>query len=338
MKKLIPGSWKKLNVTPKELRLEVTLLCGQVFHWKKVPKTDNQFIGVLNSEVIELKQSEKEIFYRNFTEEKEKEISENFFKNYFNMHVCVEDLYKKFSERDLIFEKIAPYFPGLRVIKQDPFECLICFICSSNNNVTRITKMINSLCEDYGTFLGYLEEYDMNFYSFPNITQLSNAKISELQDIGFGYRAKYVVNSVALLSTLGVNYFENLKKKTKIKEILDDLTQFNGVGLKVASCVALYSLDRFDVVPLDVHMLRVAQLHYINHDYSKNNDPKLFKGALNSDKFYAILQIFNDVFGENAGWAQMAIYSAQLKSHDHFEFPDDVRDEVMGKKKRKIKE
>jgi N-glycosylase/DNA lyase len=338
MKKLIPGSWKKLNVTPKELRLEVTLLCGQVFHWKQVPEQKNHFIGVLETEIVELKQSEDNVFYRNFNEEKEKEISEDFFHQYFNFKISCEELHKKFSENDALFGKIAPYFPGLRVIKQDPFECLISFICSSNNNVSRITKMINSLCEKYGSPLGSYEDYNLNFHSFPTINQLSTATEEELRDLGFGYRAKYVVSTVEKLSNLSDDYFDKLRIKEKTNEILQDLTRFDGVGLKVAACVALYSLDRFDVVPLDVHMLRVAENHYINHDLSKNKDKTLMKGSLNPQKFFAILEIFTDVFGNYAGWAQMAIYSAQLKSHDHFEFPEEIRDEVMGTKKRKTEE
>src|SRR5690606_31706145 len=134
--------------------------------------------------------------------------------------------------------------------RQDPFECLMSFICTSNNNIGRICGMLERLCRTYGDYLGEYEEENNRheFYRFPTFDQLEKATEKELKDLGFGYRAKYIVDTVKKLKELnsdGKNYLYELKKIKNSAEVLEKLTAFPGVGLKVASCVALYSLDAF---------------------------------------------------------------------------------------------
>lgn len=319
------GKWFKIPIKKDELCLESTLFCGQVFQWKRLK---NHYIGVLSSDIIEFEQNDEEILYRVINKENS-DIEKKLFK-YFNLDISLQSLYKEFSTYDDLYGRICKHFPGLRVITQDPFECLICFICSSNNNVPRITKMIDSLCTLCGDKLGDYE--GVTFYSFPTLQQLKSVTEEQLRDIGFGYRAKYIVKTVSQLSELPSDYLESLKKK----DPLEDLIQFQGVGLKVASCVALYSLEKFDIVPCDVHIIRVARNHYLKHERNKTPIKGLESGNLSKDKMIQLMKVFKDVFGDKAGFAQMALYSSQLASHEHFNFPQELRDEVMGNKKKKI--
>lgn len=126
----------------------------------------------------------------------------------------LEELHAEFARRDQrFFAHLRPYFPGLRVISMDCLlECLISFICSANNNVGRITLMVRRIAERFGTPLGELElrttadEVDaaattetLKFYSFPTLEQLSSATEKDFKDMGCGYRARYLVQTIKQL-------------------------------------------------------------------------------------------------------------------------------------------
>jgi N-glycosylase/DNA lyase len=331
--------FKALNVTANELRLDNTLLCGQVFSWihKPLSNKDQRFIGMVNRQhVLEFKQEENSISYRTL-----KSLNgvgdnnvERDIRSYFNLdfHISLQEMHKYFASCDPnVYAKIYPYFPGLRVVRQDPLECLISFICSSNNNVARITSMIQKLCRNYGTFIGDLkleiepddkENPIVPFYAFPTLEQLYQVTETELRDLGFGYRAKYIIQTIKALKEKGDDYLMNLRiKKNKAlltsRQIVDELTEFHGVGYKVASCVALYSLDCYDLVPTDVHILRLVRTHYQPLLAAKEEKPakgkKTTKDNVTTNMIKEYMDMFITIFGENAGWAQMILYSCQIQ-------------------------
>jgi len=112
------------------------------------------------------------------------------------------------------FTKIAPTMKGLRLIKQDPTECLFSFLCSQNNNIKRISMMIQRLCNKYGSLIETLDGED--YYSFPTLEQLSVATESDLRNIGFGYRSAFVVSTVQKIKSKGGSpYLESLREQKK---------------------------------------------------------------------------------------------------------------------------
>lgn len=115
-------------------------------------------------------------------------------KDYFQLDINLEDLYKKWSKADVNFEKISKQFPGIRMLRQDPVECLFSFICSSNNHISRITSMVDKLAEHYGKKINVTDCVDgVNFYAFPKVEALAAEGVEEkLRELGFGYRAKYI--------------------------------------------------------------------------------------------------------------------------------------------------
>lgn len=350
--KLVASRWTSLNISPAELRLDVTLNCGQVFRWKPTLQSNkNRFVGVIDSRVIELQQTDTDVLYRSLVKSEElldkKFDEEDLIKNYFHLGkdsmISTVKLYDQFAKCDPLFAKVCKCFPGLRVIRQDPFECLMSFICTSNNNIGRICGMLERLCRTYGDYLGEYEEENNRheFYRFPTFDQLEKATEKELKDLGFGYRAKYIVDTVKKLKELnsdGKNYLYELKKIKNSAEVLEKLTAFPGVGLKVASCVALYSLDAFDCVPMDVHMLRIAKRHYVNHE--KVTDKTLAEDkseSLTPAKVKKYMQIFVDVFGMHCGWAQMVLFAAQIAAFKDVvgkELIDEIKGKVESKKRK----
>jgi len=165
------------------------------------------------------------------------------------------ELYQEWSKRDRHFASLAQAFAGIRLVRMDPLECLISFICSSNNNIARITNMLTLLRQHYGTFLATVE--GIKCYAFPTLEQLSRVEEQHLRDLGFGYRAGYVVETVKVLKRKGLDWLYKLRELSR-DEAYKQLMILKGVGPKVADCVALYSLDKFDVVPVDTHVWQMA--------------------------------------------------------------------------------
>ena len=133
--------------------------------------------------------------------------------DYFRLDVNVSTLYSEWSMRDTVFASRCSDVAGVRLLRQDPFETLVAFICSANNNVKRIQQMMNKLCATYGDSLGC--QGDQHFYSFPSLDSLKDCE-DTLKELGFGYRSKFISKTTALLIAQlgGVKWLYSLKELT----------------------------------------------------------------------------------------------------------------------------
>lgn len=112
---------------------------------------------------------------------------EDLIKDYFQLNIKIGDLYQKWSDVDSNFQSISSKFGGIRILRQDPVENLFSFICSSNNHISRISSMVEKLCENYGREVGQFN--GKTYFSFPTISELSGDGVeSELRNLRFGYR------------------------------------------------------------------------------------------------------------------------------------------------------
>ncbi|XP_078065971.1 N-glycosylase/DNA lyase isoform X2 [Mustelus asterias] len=206
--------------------------------------------------------------------------------DYFQLHVALSELYSHWSRADKHFERIAQDFPGVRVLRQDPTECLFSFICTSNNHISRITGMIERLCQTYGERLCKLDSD--TYYSFPRLQALAGEDVEkQLRVLGFGYRAKFVNQSAKMiLETHGTDWLNSLRQ--------------------VADCVCLMSLDKPEVIPVDTHVWQITKRDYRSH---------LGAGQKTlTDKVYReIGDYFRSLWGPFAGWAHSVLFSADLK-------------------------
>lgn len=254
------SKWIDLKIPPSELRPSATLTTGQCFNWSVVKQQEQkhshsneeekekekkesawgthneiEWIGPLDNYVFLIKETPQTTLYRvlyNGHNADESTISE-YLRDYFQVssdkHPKLSDLYTYWSQKDTSkrMSKIAPCIPGLRVVRQNPLECLMSFICSSNNNIPRITKMLQSLRHLYGTHLTH------GIYSFPTLQDLMKvAGEKELREIGFGYRARYIIETRdLLLKKGGEEYLLGLREK-EYKDVIEELTQFCGIGRK----------------------------------------------------------------------------------------------------------
>ena len=181
---------------------------------------------------------------------------------YFQLHISCEKLVFDWSQKDRTIANVSKAALGVRILKQDPVETLIAFICSSNNNIPRITSMVNKLCIHYGTLLGI--HSGKEFYSFPRLKDLIGESVEDkLRELGFGYRAKYVVNAARyILDNHGPHWLNSLREVAGYEEAWLALQDVPGVGPKVADCVCLMALGKAEAVPIDTHILQVAVKEY----------------------------------------------------------------------------
>ena len=224
--------WRKLNIDKLGIRLDVTLQSGQSFRWRET--APGEWTNVLSGYVWTLKQDQHDLFYRVFKSrslqhlqgerileeiqippnrkiDKVSKLYESILRDYFQLDVDVESLFEQWRENDPHFAEVSEKFRGVRVLRQDPVETLFSFICSSNNSITRISGMVEKLCQAYGNKLGQIN--GLAYYSFPEIKQLQGSRVEEcLRKMGFGYRAKFICESASfILQHHDDNWLENLR-------------------------------------------------------------------------------------------------------------------------------
>uniref|UniRef100_A0A673V793 N-glycosylase/DNA lyase n=1 Tax=Suricata suricatta TaxID=37032 RepID=A0A673V793_SURSU len=301
-----PALWASLPCPRSELRLDLVLASGQSFRWRE--QTPAHWTGVLANQVWTLTQTEEQLYctvYRGDkarvgrpTPQELKTVHQ-----YFQLDVSLAQLYHHWSCVDPHFKEVAQKFQGVRLLQQDPVECLFSFICSSNNNIARITGMVERLCQAFGPQLIQLD--DVTYHGFPSLQALAGPEVeAQLRKLGLGYRARYVSASAqAILEELGgLSWLQQLHK-APYEEAHKALCTLPGVGTKVADCICLMALDKPQAVPVDIHMWQIAQRDYNWHptmSQAKGPSPQANKELGN---------FFRSLWGPYAGWAQ-AVYQA----------------------------
>lgn len=286
--------WQPLGVPPEELRCDVTLVCGQSFRWKALDA--HTWRGVVGSYVVTLRQTDEDVLYQCIPET---DLSDTL-RDYFHLHIPLAPLYRQWQRADARFAQVAPAFPGLRVLRIDPVECLFSFLCSSANNIARITRMVDNLCARYGERLAEVD--GSAYYRFPTIGALAQASEQELFALGFGYRARVLVRAARELAERGEEWLYRLRE-VSYEEAHNALVTLPGVGHKIADCVCLFSLDKPQAIPVDTHVWQIARRDYL---------PELRGRSLTERVYWQIGDFFRTRFGEYAGWAHNVLFAAEL--------------------------
>jgi N-glycosylase/DNA lyase len=283
----------------EELNLSLTLRAGQVFGWDL--SDGNRWEGVIGDTLFSLSQDEdtgKVDFKYSHGSIKDDETAVVCLREFFQLDIDLQWLQNNWRSADSLFGRIVPVdsqFVGLRICRQDPFECLISFIVSANNNIKRISQNLNSIRKKYGRHL------TGDHYVFPTLEDLARATSEELRDLGLGYRAGYIVKTVALLEGDGVERLFQLRGEKDVSEARNFLMCLTGVGRKVADCVCLYSLDFPSIAPVDTHMYQIACRLFPKKSIKKDN-------AMHD----LIQEAMIERFGDKAGWAHCFLFAADL--------------------------
>jgi len=229
--------------------------CGQCFRFNKInkfDKTENNFEGVAFNKYLRISQKENKIYL---------ETSPDDFNNIWRDFLDIDRDYKKIFEtlrqKDEILKKASDFCPGIRIIKQDPFECLISFIISANNNIPRIKKTIERLCENFGEKIIYKDKI---YYSFPSVERIANLTLDDLEVIKSGFRAKYILGAAKKILSGEINL--DLIYDMTLSESSEYLQNIKGVGAKIAACVLLFAYNKLESFPIDVWIKKVLEKYY----------------------------------------------------------------------------
>ena len=229
--------------------LQATLESGQTFLWRRDDgrafEADDPYGGsawyytVVDGEVIRARQVDGRLEWEASTD------AEPYLFDLLRLDDDLDAIVAAAPNDDLIREAYDAY-RSMRLVRDPPFGCLISFICSAQMRVSRIHSMVTALAEAYGDPV----EFDGETYrAFPTPERLAAATEAELRDLGLGYRAPYVVRTAEMVADGEAHPAE--ARDLPYEEARDYVSQFVGVGDKVADCVLLFSLDFLEAVPLD---------------------------------------------------------------------------------------
>jgi N-glycosylase/DNA lyase len=282
----------RIQLKPKELfNLDFALCCGQVFRWDK---QSDWWFGVVRDVAFKIRQIGDELQFEN--------ADASFVMDYFRLG---DDLPKILLDinKDPHINRAVDAFRGLRVLRQDPWECLVSYVCATYKGISAIKQMLFNLSREFGEKIAF---DGRDFYAFPEPERLARATDHDLARCGLGYRAKYVANTAKIVCDKGFD-FERLKHLT-YEEAREELMDLPGVGPKVADCILLFSLEKLQAFPVDVWVNRVIQKYYTGN-FPEEFITRISNKRSLTDSEYKKLNLFGrSYFGEFAGYAQEYLY------------------------------
>ena len=225
------------------VNLDLTIRSGQLFHWTKI--ANNTFKIIIRRTVIKANQINENIIK---VEIKGEKLDEEKLRTTLGLNIERQKLLT-ILKKDKLISQIIPSYEGLTIMKQDPYECLISFLTSAVSNIPRIMLNLNELRGETGTLI--MESNEKSLPSAKNIVCIGEKK---LRHIGLGYRSKFIYLTCNKLVKEQI-CLETWGKKTNT-ELLALLTQFPGVGRKIAECVMLFGFGRLSAFPVDVWVQR----------------------------------------------------------------------------------
>lgn len=259
----------------EHFNIRETLECGQCFRWEELSPLE--YLIFAGKNVCIARQQKDKLVINNYRG------SKAFWRNYFDLDMDYGLFKEELLKNEPKLGEAIEYGGGIRILNQDFFEVLISFIVSQNNNIPRIKKCIEALCNKYGEDLGVIE--DEEIYAFPSVDALAHADPEDIKELKLGYRAPYIVASAKRFSEEGV-------PQGTYKEKHDILLSYHGVGPKVANCISLFGLRDFEAFPIDTWVKKIMVDMY----GFKENDTK---GMQNFAK---------EKFGEIGGIAQQYLF------------------------------
>ena len=243
---------------------------AQVFHWRQL--NESEYACVVNGRAVRLSEHASGF---SLAQVSESDIA--FWQNYFDLTRDYQKISESCSEYP-VAQRAMQLLPGLRVLNQPPWETIVTFIISANNNVSRIRQLIEKLIANFGTD-----------GAFPSPGQLAEVSEDELRALGFGYRAPYLINTAKLITEgFPINSLQGMSYEEAHRLLLS----LPGVGDKVADCIQLFSTGHSEAFPVDVWVERLMKKWFVPDTLSKRE----------------IRAKAHEMFGKNAGIVQQSLF------------------------------
>ena len=248
-----------------------TFDCGQCFRFDKVENSRHsaEYAGVAHGRYVSFASDDGKLYIYNSDMRD--------FENVWRSFLSVDMDYAEINGDILsyssgtVMDEAMEYGSGIRILKQEPYEALISFIVSQNNNIPRIKKIIESMSAKCGERINLadgMEKHDSgrsSMSAFPTCQALLELGESGLTELKTGFRAKYIYGAAEMLSNGAID-LSSLEADADLQTCIDGLCKIKGVGLKVASCAALFGLGKYDAFPIDVWMKKVAEKYFADDE------------------------------------------------------------------------
>jgi N-glycosylase/DNA lyase len=240
--------------------LAATLESGQAHRWRK---EDQWYSGVVRGNFIKVRQTPRgmEFWCQPWPEKALVPILQS----YFRLDDDLSSIYAAITQDSRVADMVARY-PGLRVLRQEPWECLIAFICSANSNIPRIHQVMERMAESFGDPIAMNGEVR---HAFPNPAQLAEAGEAELRRLGLGFRAPYVDKAARRVLEKGLDLDALLH--LPYAQAKEKLMECPGIGPKIADCILVFSLEKMEAFPIDVWVRRALAEWYFPGEKTPSN-------------------------------------------------------------------
>lgn len=269
---------------PGPLDLQTTLESGQTFLWRRVSEEngDEWFRTVTDSDVIEVREGADGLDWRSSTDPTDT------LRHRLDLDRDLSAILSTFPDEPVI-QAAAERFDGLRVVTEPVVPTLISFILSAQMRIGRIHDLVTTLRETYGDTISW---QDGTVSTFPDVTRLAGVSERAFRKLGLGYRAPYVKQTAALLRDDAVDL--DSVAAHPYEQARSELTEFVGVGPKVADCVLLFSMDFEEPVPLDTWIQTAIETYFPDTDQGS---------------YEATSRAIRDRFGPRPGYTQTYVFT-----------------------------
>ena len=261
---------------------------GQVFLWEKC---GSDWYGINGQDILKIN---KNAVIKSIQNSKT-----DFFRKNDNMQEIIKSISK-----DKTVKKAIKQYEGLRIFKQDPFQCMISFIISSNSNIQKIKNSLEKITKKFGE---KVEIQNKEFFLFPKPEKLARASIEEIKKCGVGYRAPFIKQAAEMVFSKKIDF--KYLEKLDYKEAKKNICLIPGVGNKVADCILLFSLNKLEAFPLDTWMIKILEKYY-------SNEFKIETKTITQKQYEILHEKIVNYFGPYCGYAQQFLFKMERESHN----------------------
>ena len=261
---------------------------GQVFLWEK---QGSDWYGIDGQDILKINKNGVIKSIRN--------LKTDFFRKNDNMQEIIKSISK-----DKTVKKAVKEYEGLRLFRQDPFQCLISFIISSNSNIQKIKSSLEKITKKFGK---KVKIQNKEFFLFPEPEKMAKATIDEIKSCGVGYRAPFIKEAAKMVILKKID-FEYLKK-CDYHEAKKNICLVPGIGNKVADCIMLFSLNKLESFPLDTWMIKILEKYY-------SKEFKIETKTITQKQYELLHEKIVNYFGPYCGYAQQYLFKMEREKND----------------------
>ena len=282
--------FEQIHLKGQPLDLGHTFTCGQSFRWRV--GADGVWSGVVQDTLVQLVVQGDTLLWRTFPKGNEVLV-----RDYLRLSDDLAGIYEQLSASDAYLGQLIERYRGMRILRQDPAEALISFVCSACNSIPRIAAAVEMLATRFGDLV--CEWGRLCYHAFPRIEALASLDPDELRAWPeLGFRGRHIVSVARQVLDRGRGWLAALRGLS-YEHARAELLSLRCVGPKIADCVCLFALDKDEAVPADTHVRQIAQRLGFCEARSKTVTEYVYRHIAGS---------FSERYGELAGWAQQFFY------------------------------